>query len=316
MRFILCTYCLLFSLCSYSGFAQHILFYNVENLFDTLHDRGKNDFDFTPNGAHSYASSTYFLKIRQTARALRSAMNTTEHTIDIIAVAEVENRSVLLDLAKHKAIRSSGPWQIVHFDSPDRRGIDCGALVNLSTSRIIQSKPIIYSSSHFKTRDALLLVTRSASQKDSIDLTSVIVHLPSKRGGALKSEPFRKMALAAVLAELDCDSAQNQLIVGDFNDLSTVDYFQNIIDSGWTAPGFSHPKNINGTYKFRGRWQHIDLALYRSKRQYRGRILAPPLLLETDAKWGGYKPKRAYLGQFYTYGYSDHLPVYIFHVND
>ena len=227
---------------------------------------------------------TYFLKIRQTARALRSAMNSTEHTIDIIGVAEVENRSVLLDLAKHKAIRNFGPWQIVHFDSPDRRGIDCGALVNLRTSRIIQSKPITYSSGHVKTRDALLLVTRSASQKDSIDLTSVIVHLPSKRGGALKSEPMRKKALSAVLAELDSNSGQNQLIVGDFNDVPTADYFQNIIDSGWSAPSFSHPKNINGTYKFQGRWQHIDLALYRSKKQYLGRILAPPLLLETDAK--------------------------------
>jgi hypothetical protein len=243
-------------------------------------------------------------------------MNTTEHTIDIIAVAEVENRTVLLDLAKHKAIRNFGPWQIIHFDSPDRRGIDCGALINLSTTRVILSKPITYSSGNFKTRDALLLVSRSASQKDSIDLTSVIVHLPSKRGGALKSEPFRKKALLAVLAELDCDSAQNQLIVGDFNDVSTADYFQNIIDSGWTAPGFSHPKNIDGTYKFQGRWQHIDLALYRSKRKYLGRILAPAILLETDTKWGGYKPKRAYLGPFYTYGYSDHLPVYLFHVND
>ncbi|MDC3399755.1 hypothetical protein OAW78_00340 [Schleiferiaceae bacterium] len=316
MRCILSTYCLVLSLCSHSGFAQHVLFYNVENLFDTLHDRGKNDFDFTPNGTYSYASSTYFLKIRQTARALRSAMNTTDHTIDIIAVAEVENRSVLLDLAKHKAIKNFGPWQIVHFDSPDHRGIDCAALINLSTSRVIRSKPITYSSRHYKTRDALLLVTRSASQKDSIDLTSVIVHLPSKRGGAFKSAPFREMALSAVLAELDCDSAQNQLIVGDFNDLSTADYFQNIMDSGWTAPGFSHPKNINGTYKFQGRWQHIDLALYRGKRTYLGRIIGPQLLLESDTKWGGYKPKRAFLGTFYTYGYSDHLPVYIFNVND
>ena len=316
MRCILSTYCLVLSLCSHSGFAQHILFYNVENLFDTLHDRGKNDLDFTPTGAYGYGSPTYFLKIRQTARALRSAMNTTDHTIDIIAVAEVENRSVLLDLAKHKAIKNFGPWQIVHFDSPDHRGIDCAALINLSTSRVIRSEPITYSSPHYKTRDALLLVTRSASQKDSIDLTSVVVHLPSKRGGALKSEPFRKMALSAVMAEMDCDSAQNQLIIGDFNDLSTADYFQNSIDSGWTAPSFSSPGNINGTYKFQGRWQHIDLALYRGKRTFSGRIIGPPLLLETDTKWGGYKPKRAFLGAFYTYGYSDHLPVYIFNVND
>ena len=109
MRHILFNYCLLFSLCSYSSLAQHILFYNVENLFDTLHDRGKNDFDFTPNWAYSYASPTYVRKIRQTARALRSAMNTTEHTIDIIAVAEVENRTdptILNSLPKALSRRS------------------------------------------------------------------------------------------------------------------------------------------------------------------------------------------------------------------
>ena len=316
MRCILSTYCLVLSLCTHSGCAQHILFYNVENLFDTLHDRGKNDLGFTPTGAYGYGSATYFLKIRQTARALRAAINLTEQTIDIIAVAEVENRTVLLDLAKHKAIKDQGPWQVVHYDSPDHRGIDCAALINTSTTRVVDSRTISYSSPHYKSRDALLLMTRSTSVRDSVDVTSVIVHLPSKRGGASQSAPFRKMALQAVMNELDRDSAQNQLIIGDFNDITSADFFQDEIHRGWNTPAFLYPKNISGTYKFQGRWQHIDLALYRGKIRYSGEILAPPLLLESDTRWGGYKPKRAFLGTFYTYGFSDHLPVYIFNVID
>ncbi len=316
MRRILFNYCLLFSLCPYSSAAQHILFYNVENLFDTLHDRGKNDLDFTPTGAYAYGSATYYLKIRQTARALRAAINVTSQTIDIIAVAEVENRTVLLDLAKHKALKNLGPWHVVHYDSPDFRGIDCAALVNTTTTRIIETRTIAYSSPEYKTRDALLLKTRSTGLLDSVDLTSVIVHLPSKRGGALESAPFRKNALAAVVNELDRDSAQNQLIVGDFNDVSTADFFQDELNRAWVFPQFSYPKNTSGTYKYKGRWQHIDLALYRGKSRYSAEILAPPLLLESDTKWGGFKPKRAFLGTFYTYGFSDHLPVYIFNVID
>ena len=28
-----------------------IAFYNVENLFDTIHDTGKNDYEFLPDGS-------------------------------------------------------------------------------------------------------------------------------------------------------------------------------------------------------------------------------------------------------------------------
>jgi predicted extracellular nuclease len=294
--------------------AQHVLFYNVENLFDTLHDRGKNDHAFTPNGGYEYNTPIYYLKIRQTARAIRSSINTVGQNIDIIALAEVENRSVLIDLAKHKAIAGYGPWQVVHYDSPDHRGIDCAALINTSTTRVVTSHPIAYSSAYFKSRDALLLQTKSASDEDSITLTCAIVHLPSKRGGAVQSAPLREQALKAVVKQLEKDTNQNQLILGDFNDLASADWFQNHLKNGWSSPEFSYPKNILGSYKYQGRWQHIDLALYRGSNPFGGTIIAPPILLEIDAKWGGYKPKRSFLGRFYTFGYSDHLPVYIFNV--
>jgi hypothetical protein len=114
--------------------------------------------------------------------------------------------------------------------------------------------------------------------------------------------------------QLEKDTNQNQLILGDFNDLASADWFQNHLKNGWSSPEFSYPKNILGSYKYQGRWQHIDLALYRGSNPFGGTIIAPPILLEIDAKWGGYKPKRSFLGRFYTFGYSDHLPVYIFNV--
>ena len=33
-------------------------FYNLENLFDTIHDAGKNDYEFLPKGANRWNSET------------------------------------------------------------------------------------------------------------------------------------------------------------------------------------------------------------------------------------------------------------------
>ena len=103
---------------------QPWLFYNVENLFDTIHDRNFHDLEFTPAGSKKYGSITYRLCIRQTSRVLHMLQKSHYHA-PIVALCEVENRSVLDDLIRHQGMRVHGPWNIVHFDSPDYRGIDC-----------------------------------------------------------------------------------------------------------------------------------------------------------------------------------------------
>ena len=121
---------LLFPLLSISIKAQSVLFYNTENLFDTIDDKGVNDGEFLPEGTKEFGSIRYRLCIRQTSRALRLSILSTALPLELIGLCEVENRTVLDDLKNHRGLRGTGDWQIIHYDSPDRRGIDCAALLN------------------------------------------------------------------------------------------------------------------------------------------------------------------------------------------
>lgn len=45
-------------------------FYNQENLFDTIHDEGKRDYDFLPTGSYKWNTLKYTNKLRNMAKAL------------------------------------------------------------------------------------------------------------------------------------------------------------------------------------------------------------------------------------------------------
>ena len=44
-----------------------IAFYNLENLFDTIHDEGKNDYEYLPDGGMKWTSYKYENKIKNMA---------------------------------------------------------------------------------------------------------------------------------------------------------------------------------------------------------------------------------------------------------
>jgi len=297
----ICLTLLLISLCSQTS-GQAILSYNVENLFDTINDKNYHDEAFLPDGPYDYNSVRYWLKIRQTARALRLAIQAVPEPPHIIALMEVENQGILYDLAKNPALRPYGPWRPILFDSPDFRGIDCAALIHENT-RILQAQPITYATPHFQTRDALFIRFRSP---DSITAQLTIIHLPSKRGGPKTSEIKRTIALEAITTALDTCTTPT-LLCGDFNTSPTPrlqNYFQ---ERGWKVAPFSNGEP--GTYKFKGRWSILDWGVIKNG-SGSVQILTVPELLIADKKWGGKKPKRSWSGTFFTYGYSDHLPVY------
>ena len=41
-----------------------IAFYNLENVFDTIHDEGKNDYEYLPDGGMKWTSMKYKNKIQ------------------------------------------------------------------------------------------------------------------------------------------------------------------------------------------------------------------------------------------------------------
>ena len=98
-----------------------IAFYNLEYLFDTI-DGPNNDADFLPDGKNQWTPEKYKQKLHNMAYAISQIGS--KRGPDLLGICEIENRGVLEDLLKEPELANSG-YQIVHFDSPDKRGIDC-----------------------------------------------------------------------------------------------------------------------------------------------------------------------------------------------
>lgn len=107
-----------------------VAFYNVENLFDTLHDAGKNDYEYLPDGTNKWGKMKYEAKLHNIARVL-SELCTDKLPMGaaIIGLSEVENSNALDDLLKEPALAKRG-YKYVDVAGPDRRGIECAFLYN------------------------------------------------------------------------------------------------------------------------------------------------------------------------------------------
>lgn len=145
--FSLLTVALLFSLCAPKAHADvltseqekrlalyGIAFYNLENLFDTIHDAGKNDYEFLPTGSYKWNGHKYRSKLKNMARVLSELCTQVGKSRNpagaaVIGISEIENRHVVEDLLQQDALRERG-YQIAHIDGPDRRGVECGFLYN------------------------------------------------------------------------------------------------------------------------------------------------------------------------------------------
>ena len=102
-------------------------FYNLENLFDTYDDPVKNDEEFLPDGANKWTEAKYQKKLANMAKVIKEMAleNGRYHTI--LGVSEIENRLVLEDLVMQPEIADAN-YQIIHYDGPDRRGVDVALL--------------------------------------------------------------------------------------------------------------------------------------------------------------------------------------------
>ncbi|MBP1663731.1 MAG: endonuclease, partial [Bacteroidetes bacterium] len=151
--------------------AVSVAFYNLENLFDTI-NQSNIDEEFLPEGAMKWTGYKYK---------------------SIIGVSEIENRGVLEDLVKQPSI-ANRTYQIVHYDSPDRRGVDVGLLYNPRDFIVTSSKsiPLHTSDTTFRTRDQLLVSGYLMNEKIHV----IVNHWPSRTGGEVASEPKRLAAAA------------------------------------------------------------------------------------------------------------------------
>ena len=268
------------------------LFYNCENAFDTSVCSNQNpDLSFTPNGKKEFNSWKYWKKISNLSRVIRNSID--KETI-AIGLAEVECRDVLEDLINVSGLQQEG-FEIVHFDSPDKRGIDVALLINTLKCTILSTN--IIREDQFSTRDVL----QSTIEYSGIKIELIVAHFPSKRGGELQSEE-RRIQISQNIIQREIPSRDVSILMGDFNANPWSPCMKVLQATGFK---WVKPQHARGTHTFQGHWDYLDCwYVSESKFQLKSKVLQFSFLFDQHQN-----PKRTYLGPHYLGGYSDHLPI-------
>lgn len=316
-----------------------IAFYNVENLFDTINDPVKFDDDRTPTGKDHWTSAIYQDKIKNMAKVISGiGDDVTKSTPDIIGVAEVENEAVLVDLINDPQLKASN-YGIIHFDSPDERGIDVALLFkkNVFTPTSFHNFPLHLKDddgSNDYTRDQLLV----SGILDDEEIHFIVNHWPSRSGGEARSRSKREAA--AALNKQIFDSIQKEdehakiISMGDLNDDPTNSSMKKILKTKSNKdrakgtdiynPMEEMLKKGLGSLAYRDGWNLFDQIFftaellkedYSSYRYWQAHIYNKSFLVQKDGRYKGY-PFRSYSNGNYTGGYSDHFPVYIYLIKE
>lgn len=317
---------------SMSGtFQTHpIVFYNVENLFDTFDDKSLlGNEEFTPEGNKEWNEDKYQQKLNRLAEALLLINGSTPLAF---GMAEIENRKVVEDLIKTELL-SQKNYRIVHFNSEDRRGMDCAFVydagfiqADLETRLIIEVEDEPY----FRTRDIIYVKSRLINEHV---VHFFVNHWPSRREGISESESRRKAAAKTLRKEIDkilqIDKDANIIVMGDFNDTPENYSIRNILRAKGQheqTPGdlinllIEEQKNGQGTTVHQREWDVFDQLIV-SQGLLQGQsgleIHGQNAFIARNKQFlftypdGGQKPSATYGGDTYHGGYSDHLPVFL-----
>lgn len=253
-----------------------VVFWNVENFFDYR----------SPGKPQYWTAGRFRAKCDAVAKTLLRIADRYGRLPDAVGFAEVENGYVLQRLCASTALRKLD-YRIVHYESPDHRGIDCALLCRRSTLPLRASAP-----KHVPDSAGGVMATRDILLAEFDSLAILVNHHPSQIGGKDERREAARARLQTLTDSLHAAGTARTLAVGDFN--------QDL----W-------PGAPQGTLKYNGRWEKIDGAFARGFRAVREEVFVDPLLLVPDSAFGGLKPRRTFVGPRYQGGVSDHLPVVI-----
>lgn len=287
-----------------------VVFWNLENYFDWRDGgAGEADTEFSSKGSKRWTKRRFKAKSNAIAKTLLWA-----GTPDVVGLAEVENKYALKRLLEDTALRKLD-YKIVHFDSPDPRGIDVALLYRSSRLKFVRAKPChIYGKNGeiLTTRDILLAQFKPV--EDGQPIAFLVNHHPSKYSGVEETNKRRERAVKRLRALADSlQSAGYKRIVamGDMNDSPANSVYKKLSP---TLKNLAEPlhKKGQGTIRYDGNWELIDMFFVSSATSAGPmRILHPPFLTENDKKHGGQKPLRTYSGKKYLGGVSDHRPIMV-----
>ncbi len=310
-----------------------IMTYNTENLFDTEDDPLTSDDDFTPMGRLHWTNEKYHHKLLNIYKVIAGVGSW--QPPEIIGLVEIENRQVLNDLLSSTPL-SKFKYGIVHYESPDPRGIDVALLIRSDKLKLLHQEPIYINfigKPERKTRNILF----AKLLYNNLDTLCVFVnHWPSRRGGEIETEDLR-FEVANILRQkvelvFKTNPAAKIIIIGDFNDepsdqsITTYLKAQPVTNHIFSNQLYNLSYNLLktskiGTHYFRGHWSVLDQVivsggLLKSKHGLYTKledihIFAADFIVQPDKKNLGIKPLPTYSGPKYIGGYSDHLPVYL-----
>ncbi|WP_036876770.1 endonuclease/exonuclease/phosphatase family protein [Xylanibacter oryzae] len=294
---------------------------NCENLFDCVHDSLKNDYEFLPQSERSWTKDKFWRKINNISRELISCGENTESSDwrlpDMMALCEIENDSVMLDLTKRSLLRNAG-YEYVVTNSADARGIDVAlAYLPMSFSLINYISFRLPPMSGMRATRDILYASGIVSDGDTLHI--YVVHAPSRVGGEAKSRPHRMHMARTLCRAIDSlrviSPNANIIVAGDFNDYFTDSAVVKVCADESLTNISCKAKGRNGalaTYRYKGEWNSLDQILLSSglyKKVNSCKINDASFLLEDDKKYGGVIPKRTFKGYRFNNGYSDHLPL-------
>jgi hypothetical protein len=300
---------------------EKVMFYNVENFFDTFDDSLTDDNDFLPEGLMRWNLTRYNKKVNSLYKTIVAAGEWEPPAI--VAFCEIESRKVLEDLIYGTNL-SKFNYGIIHQESPDRRGIDVCLIYRKNAAEVLSFEyliPEVLKNQNFNSRS--VLYARIISGSDTIHY--FVNHWPSRRGGVLAGEYTRLQIASMLKGKVDSILTRSQntakiIILGDFNCTPDDKDIQSVLggDSLTDLSGHINGKGI-GTYRYMGRWEMIDQVIVSKgilnckNGIYTGpgllSVFHPDFLLKKDTKYPGSSPYSTYTGYRYQGGYSDHLPV-------
>lgn len=332
-RFLLLALALLLPAVAYAADdAFHVANWNVENLFDTVDDPDNPyDDEFLPNNPTTrWTRARFETKLDNLARVI-SGMNHGQGP-DLLGLQEVENRYVLEELAPRLPAK---PYGIVHYDSPDPRGIDTALLYNrdLFTLRHSQALPVALKWNR-DTRDILQTVFED---RHGHILHVLVNHWPSRGGGP--NTEFDRFTAARTLAKtieriFQRDSNAQVIVLGDFNDEPASQSIRVVLDvhpfpsrSGYRPTALynlasRHSAQGWGSFfhSFRGdfEWRMYDQIIVSGSLLGQARIetdeaafwIDKPAYMQDAGGRDKGSPVPTFEGQeFYRGGFSDHFPI-------
>lgn len=312
-------------------------FYNQENLFDTCHDEGKNDYDFLPTGSYRWNGLKYSHKLRNMARAIADLGTDVLPGVGcaVVGLSEVENAKVLDDLTSQPVLAERG-YKYVHVEGPDRRGIDCALLYNPTLFTVEDVNLFPYTPEEEK--DSAFLTRGFLTVKGTLggDPVAVIVcHWPSRYSTSYYREVAARQVKAIKDALLAENPARKVMVMGDMNDdptnasmtegLRAKATIDEVGDGDMYNPWYNLlVKEGRGTLSYNGSWNLFDQIVmtpnmlnkkgekdYSSLKFWKNQIQNRPYLFQEEGRYKG-QPKRTTASGIWLDGYSDHLPVVVY----